>query len=211
MVHLKITAQDTGFYAGLQTAFQISLICNSNDFDTGGDLDFDGTYTYAAGVDLGYKFKPACGIQTGFIYSKQGQNYRTANNVHANYKTELSYYKIPVLFNYYIRPEKKWSFIAQAGLQLSLLSEAKSSRENVFNYYSANLKDVKSYYSSYSIDLVVGIGIQYSIKKLKLHLLLRPDYSLSDIEKSEAKPGLRGPSSNLSFQLPQFGIQYFIN
>lgn len=206
-----IKAQDTGWYAGINAAFQATLICNADDFDTGGELDFDPTYHYAAGFDLGYRFNGRYGIQSGFMFSRQGQNYITANNVHANYKTELSYYKIPLLFCYHLKPEKKLSLFVQGGLQLSLLSEAMSSRENVFFYYSAKLEDVKTYYSSYTIDFVLGLGLQYRLNNWKINVLIRPDYSLSDIEKTEEKPGLRGPASNLSLQLPQLGFQYFFN
>lgn len=206
-----LNAQKTGLYAGLNGAFQFSLIANSNDFDTGGDLDFDGTPNYSFGLDLGYKFKPNIGFQTGFLYSKQGQNYITANIVHANYKTELIYYKIPFLFCYHIKPEKKFSWIARGGLQLSLLSEAMSSRKDVFRFYDPKLKDVRDFYSSYTIDFVLGFGLQYNWNKLSFNLMLQSDYSLSDIEKTENKPGLRSPSSNISVQIPQLGFHYYFN
>ena len=56
---------------------------------------------------------------------------------------------------------------------------------------------------------ILGLGMQYKIHKWCVNLLIRADYSLSDIEKTEKKPGLRSPASNLTMAIPQLGVQYF--
>lgn len=204
-----LNAQHTGLYVGVNAAFQNTRIANSDDQNLGGELDFDNTFKSAFGFDLGYRFTTRTGIQTGLIYSQQGQNYSTNGNPIGNYKTELTYLKIPVLFCYRLRPEKKLSFLLQGGFQLSMLSEAKSSRKGVYGAYSPALVDVKSYYTSLPIELVVAVGLQYTMGKFCLNALIRPDYSLSDIEEIDQKPGLRGPTSNFTIGIPQLGIQYF--
>ena len=207
----SINAQHSGFFAGLNGALQLSLIFNSDDHDLGGELNYETTITQAFGLDLGYKFNPKVGVQTGIIYSQQGQKYITTGNPNANYSTDLSYIKFPILLSYHFRSNKKISFFVQAGFQLSVLTEAKSSRLNVFGIYSAAYKDVKNYYSSLPIELAMGCGVQYSFRKLCINVLIRPDLSISDIEKTQTKPGLRSPTSNFTLGLPQLGFHYFIN
>ncbi len=202
-------AQQVGFYSGLHGAFQATWILNSDDADKGGELNYENTYKQAFGMDLGYKFNSRIGLQSGINYSRQGQDYSTLGNPNANFKTSLNYLKIPVLFTYTLKPDKKLSFISLAGLQISVLSEAESSRMQVFGIYSSSLVDVKDYYSSSTIDFVLGLGIQYHFRKLSINLLIQSDYSLTDIENTDKKPGLRSPTSNLSLAIPQLGFQYF--
>lgn len=211
MVSSSANAQHTGFYAGLNVALQKSSILCSSDKDLETQLDVEKTFNVAYGLDLGYKINPQIGFQTGVIYSQQGQKYLTKGNTNANYKTDLTYIKIPLLFCYHLMPDKKLSFIAQAGFQLSLLSEAKSSRDKVFLYYSSYYMDVKDFYSSIPIDLAMGFGLQYSLQNMCINLLIKSDYSISDIEKTEKKPGLRAPASNFTLGIPQLGFQYYFN
>jgi hypothetical protein len=205
----SLSAQHTGIYAGLNGAFQKSAISCSDDSDAGGQLDFENTYKQAFGFDLGYNFDPKIGIQTGVIYSQQGQKYITVGVPDAKYVTDLRYLKFPVLFCYHLRSDKKLSFLIQAGFQLSLLLEAKSSRENAFGFYTPKYVDVKDYYTSLPVELAMGIGLQYTFKKICMNLLIRPDYSISDIEKTEKKPGLIAPASNFTLGIPQLGFQYY--
>lgn len=205
----QASSQHTGFYAGLNGALQNTWILNSDDFDQSGALEFAVTLKPAFGLDIGYRFKPNMALQTGIIYSEQGQNYETKGNTNANYETDLTYLKFPVLFCYHIKPENKLSFIAQGGLQYSSLSEAKSSRDKVFGIYSPLYQDVKEYYSTTTIDAVLGFGLQYNLGKLNFHLLIKADYSLSDIEEAEKKVGLRNPSSNFTIAIPQLGFHYY--
>jgi hypothetical protein len=202
-------AQQTGFYTGLHGAFQATWILNSDDSDKGGELNFENTYKQSFGLDLGYKFNSWIGVQTGVTYSKLGQDYSTSGNPNANYKTDLNYLKIPIQFTYTFRPDKKISFITIAGFHLGLLTEAKSSRMQGFGVYSPSYIDVKDYYSSSTIDLALGIGVQYNFRKLSINVSIQSDYSLSDIENADKKPGLRSPTSNFSIAIPQLGFYYF--
>ncbi|MBK8485921.1 MAG: PorT family protein [Saprospiraceae bacterium] len=206
---ISVSAQKQKFYAGLNGAIQNTWIFCSTDFDEGGILDFETTFRTAFGLDLGYQFTPNYGLQTGILYSQQGQKYTTAGNTNANYTTDLSYLKIPVLFCYTHKPLGKLSFIAQAGFQFSLLTEALSSRDRSFLYYSPGYVDVKDSYASVPIEIVLAVGIQMNFENMNVSLLIRPDYSLTDIEKTEKKPGLRSPASNFTIAMPQLGFHYY--
>ncbi|HRG67245.1 MAG: PorT family protein [Saprospiraceae bacterium] len=196
------------FFIGANAALQSSWIFCSTDFDEGGLLDFESTIKQAFGIYTGYQFTPKFALESGAIYSFQGQHYVTEGNSLANYKTDLEYLKIPLLFNYQTDPSKKFSIISQIGFQFSLLLNAESSRYQVFGPYSPKLEDVKDFYSSLPIDLVLGFGVQMNFKNYAVRLLIRPDYSLTDIEKTDKKPGLRAPSSNFTFGLPQIGFHF---
>ncbi|HEX5624503.1 MAG TPA: porin family protein [Saprospiraceae bacterium] len=200
-------AQKTYFAA--HGALQNTWIFCSDDSDAGGLLDYLPTYKPAFGLDFGYQFQPQLALQTGILYSLQGQRYETAGNVNARYRTNLEYLKFPLLLHFTASPERKLSFQAQAGFQLSWLTKAESSRLNVFGYYSPALVDVKSYYSTLPLDLVVGLGLQMKVRSYIVGLMLRMDYALTDIEKSDKKTGLRGPASNFTLSMPQLGVKYY--
>jgi hypothetical protein len=204
----SLTAQHVGLYFGLNAAYQYTRILNSDD-DAINGLSYENTLRYAYGVDLGYKFDTLMGIQTGFIYSEEGQQYLTKTIRGARYKTELSYYKIPVLFGYQLFLNPKFSILTQGGFQLSILKEAGSSRNKVYGEYNAVFTDVKDYYETLPIEAVLALGLQFHYKRLSLNLMLRTDYSLSDIEVTEKKPGLRPPTSNFTLAIPLLGFHYF--
>lgn len=201
-------SQSGSWFAGANLSYQNSWILNQTDSDEGGLLDYDVTFHPAFGLDLGYHFNPHFAIQSGIIYSIQGQNYKTANIEDANYKTHLTYLKIPLLLNYLSKPESRYSLVLQGGFQFSLLNQAESSREDVFGFYDAALVDVKSYYENSSIDLVIGLGAQYRFSMQALRLMIRADFGLTDIEVTEKKPGFRNVSTNATLGLPM--LSYLI-
>ncbi|MBK7357955.1 MAG: PorT family protein [Saprospiraceae bacterium] len=196
------------FFIGANAALQSTWIFSSTDFDEGGLLNFESTIKSAYGFYTGYQLNAKFGMESGAIYSFQGQRYVTEGNSLANYKTNLEYLKIPLLFNYQTDPSKKFSIVSQIGFQFSVLLNAESSRAQVFGPYSPKLADVKDFYNSLPIELVLGLGVQMNFSKYAIRLLIRPDYSLTDIEKTDKKPGLRSPSSNFTFGLPQVGFHF---
>lgn len=197
-----LNAQSSNWQAGIHVSNQMCWIFNSFDADEGGELDYVPTFHPSFGLDLAYRLDPHFALQSGLIYSSQGQKYETAGNEDADYKTDLKYLKIPLLLDYRSKPEGKMGLVLQGGFQLALLSSAESSRENVFGYYSSLYKDVKDFYESTAIDFVLGVGAEYKSGSHVFRLLFRADYSLTDIERTEKKPGLRGVSSNATLALP---------
>ncbi|MBK8954254.1 MAG: PorT family protein [Saprospiraceae bacterium] len=203
-----LQSQNSNWFAGARVAYQNTWILNSDDFDQGGELDYVATFKPAIGLILGYKLNSKLNLQTGISYSLQGQNYETAGNEDADYETELNYLKIPLLLSFRPKPDSKIGWIVQGGLQISLLSDAKSSRENFFGIYSSVLKDAKNYYVSTGIEFVAGLGAEYQTGSHAFRFMLQADYGLSDIEKTEKKPGLRSVSSNATIALPMLSYLY---
>lgn len=203
-----LQGQSSNWYAGAHAAFQNSWIFNSDDSDEGGELDLTPTFHPSFGLDLGYRVHPNFALEVGLIYSSQGQKYETAGNEDADYKTDLKYFKIPILLNFRSKPDAPMGLLLQGGFQLGFLTEANSSRENVFGYYSSFYKDVKDFYESTSIDIVLGIGTEFKKGSHAFRFVIRADYSLTDIEVTEKKPGLRGVSSNATVALPMLTYLY---
>ncbi|MCC6752733.1 MAG: PorT family protein [Saprospiraceae bacterium] len=201
-------AQDNRFLAGAHLALQNTWIVSGTDADEGPLLDYEATYRSAFGIDLAYRYRPSWRLLTGLRYSLQGQRYSTANIPNALYRTELSYYKVPLLIEYATLTEKPLHIIFQGGFQLALLSSAKSSREDVFVYYSAAFKDVKSYYSNAVVEGVLGCGVEYATGPHLLRLIVRAEYALNDIEQTEKKPALRSVASNAAIALPMVAYLY---
>ncbi len=201
-------AQESSFYFGANAAFQSSRIFCSTDSDAGGILEYGFTPKAAAGIDLVYSFNPRIAVHSGFIYSLQGQSYKTAENANAQYKTELNYFKIPVLLEWRSNAEKKYAFLLQGGFQLSLLNKAESSRDRVFYYYSPEVRDVNEYYNSTNVDVVLATGLDVRVRSSHLRVLIRADLSLNDIEVTDKKQGLRAPAGNMTLAIPQ--LSYLI-
>lgn len=201
-------AQTHQFFIGPHFAFQKTKIVCTTDAEADGRLVFRNTFKPAFGFDFGIQFNPEFKLVSGLNYSYQGQEYGTSGNDIARYKTELDYLRIPILADYTFIRQSAFSFFGQAGFQLSILAKAKSSRDQTFYYYSPLFLDVKSSYETVNYDLVLGAGAEYSFNRSALQILLRFDYSLSDIEKTEKKIELRAPASNLILALPKIAYHY---
>ncbi|MBK9271106.1 MAG: outer membrane beta-barrel protein [Saprospiraceae bacterium] len=208
-IGIQLIAQKSPLWIGLVLGPQSTWIFNQDDFDRGGELDFTSSFGFSSGVELGYQIKGKSSLLSGVIYSTQGQNYITKNNPNADFKTNLSYLKIPLLYQWNSSGSSRWKFLLQTGFQLSLLLSAESSRLDKFGIYSPVTNDVKKDYSSSVIDFVFGIGLQYQWNKISIAALIRPDYSLNDIEKTGIKPSSRPQSQNFTVGLPQLVFRYY--
>ncbi|MBP8724885.1 MAG: PorT family protein [Saprospiraceae bacterium] len=203
-----LQSQDNSFLAGAHLGIQNTWIVSGTDADEGPLLDFETTFRPAFGIDLAYRYRPSWRLLTGLRYALQGQRYSTANVPNALYKTELSYFKLPLLVEYTTRNERPLHIFFQGGIQLAFLASAKSSREDVFEYYSAVLKEVNSYYSNTVVEGVLGCGIEYATGPHLLRLMVRAEYALNDIEQTEKKPALRSVASNAAIALPMVAYLY---
>ncbi len=201
-------AQNNGLYVGANASFQSCRIFCSTDADAGGILQQRFTARTAFGLDLAYVFHSRYTLQSGIIYSNQGQLYGTAGNENAKYKTTLDYFKIPLLLGWRSSSESRFGIYVQGGFQLSLLNKAESSRDRVFYYYNPDTKDVKDYYNSTNVDAVIAAGLDVMFHESHLRILVRADVSLNDIEVTDKKPGLRAPAGNMTIAIPQ--LSYLI-
>lgn len=208
---VRTDAQSPGFFGGLNLGIQNSWIFNKNDFDEGGQLDFEATFKPAIGINLGYGFNSSSSIVSGLIYSQQGQKYITANLDNADYHTDLSYLKIPLLYQLNAGGQRRVNFLLQTGFQASVLMSARSSRNQVFGFYSPDEQDVKDNYAPFVVEFVLGLGLQVNFDKWAIQALIRPDYSLTDIEKTGEKSSSRDLSQNLTVGIPQIGVNYYLS
>jgi hypothetical protein len=163
---------------GLSYTPQKSFMLNDDEKnDT--NLQPSWNYNESFGLELGFRFKNIS-LTTGIIKSKQGiiQGKPTAYSA----TTNLSYLKIPILFNIQTPIIKKFSIIFSGGFQLSILTKAK-----IIMPYGLRLPgNDKQWFKKATYDCVGYIGIQYEIyDNINLTIGPRIDYSLSDPEDKD--------------------------
>ena len=179
VVSLSAIAQK-GLEIGLDVMPQTYWIMNSTDFDLGSTLDHKASFGVAYGVHVGLNFTNTMGLQTGFLYSAQGQKYKWTNG---DYSQELTYIKVPLLLKFNGNPDNGAYFIGMIGPQLSLLTkiEQKGTFPN-----SVSFPTVKDAYKKADIGGVLGFGMGINLSDdLKLGIMLRFDGSLGDIENKD--------------------------
>lgn len=180
-----------GLELGVQVMPQVSFIVNDDDFAAGDDLNFRSTTSLAFGALAGYNFTDNLGVQTGVLYSRQGQKYVDDNPTPANSNSEvrLTYLKIPLLLKFNSNPDAGTQFVASVGPQFGLLSSVKyfaNDDEIDITGISGGLIDPKDAYKSMDLAAVFSIGTRFRLsEQLRLGAALRLDYSLGDIEDKE--------------------------
>lgn len=200
-----------GAFIGFSIMPQSAWILNNDDFDSG-DFDFGIPFSVAFSFDAGYIFNESIGIQTGMLYSPQGQKYVDSDkNDLAEIKN--NYLKIPLLFRLRSGGQKV-AFLFNAGPQFGFLvgSSISSSVGDTGPPFGT---DTRLYYESFEISAALGLGTSIAIgTNLQLDLMLKLDYGLSEIESSLGKAVLydydndgRSSSNNALIGL-NIGIKY---
>lgn len=154
----------------------------------------------SGGIALGiYSKKNGIGIETGFIYSPQGQKYDSTginflgSGIDSLTQIKLDYIKIPILFKY--RSDTKNTSTGSGinffvGAQVSILNDVKwKSGKTELNLYDSNFQSINlknAYIYKPKVDLVLGLGYVYSLSEhLGVTSFIRFDYSLIDIENKD--------------------------
>lgn len=192
-------------------AGQNTWMFNKDDSDEGESLDYQPTFGAAFGVKAGYFFNESIGIESGFIFSQQGQNYKHQIETRSGKETyfsgrSLTYYKIPLLLHFRSQPSETAYFTATLGPQISLLGDfSQTADEGFFQNAWGEKKD----YSSTTMDVVLGFGPGFSLSRnIKLDVQFRFDYSFSDAEdKDEGWSDDRASTNNVTGGL-QLGFTY---
>lgn len=187
-----------GFEFGAQVMPQLTLIVNDDDFAAGDELNFRTTAHLAYGIHAAYNFNDHLGVQTGLLFSTQGQKYvndkPTANT--STSEVRMNYLKIPLLLKFNSNPEASAQFVATVGPQFGLL--------NKVDYYTNDEKlsvpnfDFKEWYNNMDLGAVLGLGARFRLTdNLQLGTSFRFDYSLGNIENEDTilTPD-RAPSHN---------------
>ncbi len=179
----------TGLELGAKYIPQTVWHFNNADFSEGDKLNFTPTYTRAYGLHFGVNFSDFFGVQSGYILSEQGQKY-VHKHVGSAESSEirLSYRKIPLLLKFNTDPISGISFIANAGLQLGVLTEATYLENNE----SVDLGiDYTDWYNNTDVSVLLGAGARFNVSEvLNFDLMLRTDYSIRDIENKSFDGGL---------------------
>ncbi len=99
------------------------------------------TFGFAGGAIGGFNFTDNMGVSAGLIFSSQGQKYADLTVQPNAYGSEtinqtihLSYFKIPLKFNYSTDPTKSVSFLGSAGFYLGFLTGYKQTVEENGSY-----------------------------------------------------------------------------
>jgi hypothetical protein len=177
-----------GFEIGVQAQPQNTWIFNSDDFAAGPDLNFETTFKFAYGLNLGYNFTDQIGVRTGVLMSRQGQHYITDETTPQEFQTNFRYLKIPVLLKYNGSLEHSVPFLLEVGPQFGLLQKATRTLPTNTSFTGKQVNDVAGLYKGSDIAIVLGIGTQIPIATaVNANVGLRFDYSLTDIEDETYK------------------------
>ncbi len=168
-----------GAFVGIRIIPQSAWILNNDDFDSG-EFDFGIPFSVAFSVAGGYMFTDLLGIETGILYSPQGQKYFFDNNDEVNIKN--NYLKIPLLFRLRTEGEKA-SFLFNVGPEFGFLMNSTIKDET-----SGLEIDSENYYENFDFSIAIGFGTSILLtQNLYLDLLVKLDYGLTEIETAEGK------------------------
>jgi hypothetical protein len=154
------------------------------------------TYKNSFGFLFGHYGKANSGIETGLIYSNQGQDYTRSQvyNYNSQYdstilnvKFNLSYFKVPFILRVSGNPQRKFWINLNLGLQICLLNEAGLRIEDTKNSpYNYNQQiDLKQYLKPIDLNVVGALCFNFKIKDdFSLFSGLRFDRSFINVAKS---------------------------
>ncbi len=175
------------------------------------------TFKSAFGFLYGHYGKENSGIETGILYSRQGQNF-TESRVYnyngqidstvLNVKFSLTYFKVPIMLKISGNPKKRFWANFNLGLQIGFLNTATLKIEDTeASPYNYNQRvDLKRYLRPIDINAVGCLGFNFKIKnEIALFTGLRYDHSIFNVSKTNPIPQAP-PSNNTSFGI-LFGIK----
>lgn len=193
---LTATAQK-GFEFGPTYHGQSTWMLNSDDTDTGQDLDYVKTFSTAYGIQMGYGFHARHGLRVGLLMSKQGQEYTTSSEFlelpNTKYFTKTEYLQIPVLYRYNgDLTIANSAFILTVGPQFGMLQSAtgtKLIRDTILTTAELSPEfDQKTLFNSMDVSAHLGLGILARFSpKFHMNASLNFNYSINDIEASAFK------------------------
>lgn len=158
------------------------------------------TYKSSFGCVFGHYGKENNGLETGLIYSNQGQNYTKSQvyNYNSHYDSttlnvffNLSYFKIPIILRVSGNPEKKFWANINLGMQICFLNNAtfkiEDTESSPYNYNQQ--VDLEPYLKHVDLNIVASIGFNFKIKNnFILFSGLRFDRSAFNVAKSNPYP-----------------------
>lgn len=210
-----------GLELGIVGSIHTSSLINSTDQAAGEELNYKNYVHTGAGFTAGYTFSKHFGVETGVMYSKQGQGYTgqvqniptTDNGIFCNTVQALAAYneipftgtysagvdltcmKIPLLLKFTGNNTKKAYLSTFTGAQLNLLTSASYQVNNKAASFAPLGVQTIDAYNKTTIDAVFGLGMGVHLSDhLLLNAHLRFDYGLGDVE-NKSKTVSVGPTT----------------
>jgi hypothetical protein len=145
----------------------------------------------AQGVGVAYHPHNRWSIAADLIYSMQGGGFKER-------KTNLNYFKIPVMIGYNARNSRKLIFNMQAGIDVNFLASAK------LKYQDGETEDIGKYLNKLSLGVPFAIGWKFRLSKF--YLINSQVYANTDFTSIS--------STNQSFKVSNYimpGIRFSID
>jgi opacity protein-like surface antigen len=169
-----------GLHAGLKVTPITTWMFNKDFSDAGDELDYKTTFGCMFGATVNYHFTDGFGLGADFLYSSQGQNFKSFGEDGAELK--VKYLKIPILLHFNTNSEEVVYFQGNFGPQFGVLLSGEVQDPN-------NLigdVDVKDELESLNIGLVLGFGLGFNVhENFKINAGLRFDGALTSATDSK--------------------------
>ncbi len=214
MLALPATYAQKGLNVGVNGGSMIPTIINQNSWGVGHEYDYEITFDYFYGFDIGYNFKDNLGLYTGFSRMNFGQDYSDSYgeytgdaDVNWERKLKLKYNIIPIMFKY-TGSAQAVNFIGGIGILYAMLSEAeqtwtKEGEDWLGNEEHPNVgaTDVTDRFEKNDIILNLEVGARINIvDHLYVDATFNFGYGLKDINASDwqtpDRNGVYAPSHN---------------
>lgn len=213
---VKIYAQE-GHFINFWGAGQQSWLLNRDDYNgitskavgTTDRLLLEETYRSAYGIDYYYNFDTSFGIQTGLIFSRQGQKYsglasRTLDSGKTteffNFRSQvlMDYFKLPVMFRFNspIDEDERMNMSLYAGFYAGYLWRVTDVSSNPpQDSVNTPAPDFKKFYETLDFGFTGGAQMNIRITKIfAVNFGLRYDRGFVNIEKQRTAMGANYPA-----------------
>lgn len=208
------------FYIGVHGGPQFTYLLNEADRQSE-LLSLEPTLNAAGGGYIGQHFKDFWAFQAGFLYSKQGQRYKTAYLTAAgephptarfhSYKA-LTYYQFPFSLKFFAWPQSPVDFIGQAGVQIGLMQDMQLHVEGEQQPDTVNSQYLKRQdrFSQSEISGFFALGGGYQLSEaFRVELMARSSLGIVDAEDPNYKQADRSLTRNFTIGV-FLGVAYHL-
>lgn len=172
------TFAQKGLHVGALFNPNSTWLLNSDDSDNA-DFRYKSTFGFATGLHIDFHFNDNIGAGIELLGMKQGQNFE--DFVGNEFKINLTYIKIPVLFVFNSNPESLVGFQGKVGPAFGILTGS-----NLLDGDGDEVFQFEDEYKKLAISAVVGLGMVFNITEhFKIDAGLRFDIGLTSPEDKD--------------------------